>query len=40
MVLDGLEEPSTLKRPRKDFETGADTLSAPNNGQAKGSDGE
>lgn len=39
MVLDGSEEPSTLKRPRKDFETGADTSPASNNGQAKGSDG-
>ncbi|CAO1602026.1 Peptidyl-prolyl cis-trans isomerase cyp15 [Xanthoria calcicola] len=38
MVLDGSEEPSTLKRPRKDFETGADTSPASNNGQAKGSD--
>lgn len=39
MVLEGSEKPSILKRPRKDFETGADTSSASNNGQAKGSDG-
>ncbi|KAI4093421.1 MAG: hypothetical protein LQ339_007696 [Xanthoria mediterranea] len=38
MVLEGSEKPSILKRPRKDFETGADTSSASNNGQAKGSD--